>query len=99
MTNEWLRESDATIQGKVNRVIGIWKDRQVLPPSTMEEIISLPPVDLNKVAPPTSAPTSKPVAPAVKTGSPLVPQPQEPQKKVPKSLEVRIYALWKLSFD
>jgi len=54
-----LRESDEMTRAKVNRLLRIWKDRQVLPVSALVQISSLPLVDIGPIdqeAPPSPAP-------------------------------------------
>eukprot|EP00339_Tiarina_fusa_P015360 CAMPEP_0117028770 /NCGR_PEP_ID=MMETSP0472-20121206/20892_1 /TAXON_ID=693140 ORGANISM="Tiarina fusus, Strain LIS" /NCGR_SAMPLE_ID=MMETSP0472 /ASSEMBLY_ACC=CAM_ASM_000603 /LENGTH=208 /DNA_ID=CAMNT_0004736355 /DNA_START=266 /DNA_END=892 /DNA_ORIENTATION=+ len=88
--NTFMREAEPSVQAKVTRLISIWRDRQVIPEATLNQITSLPPEVIKTTPKPTPKPeqTKKPatVAPKKATVTPD-PIPPRPKNVLPKSLE------------
>lgn len=72
----------------MNRLINIWKERQVLPPNTMEEICSIPTVEIGIIKKEEPKPTFQPPP------NTSVPVPVPVKSKIPDSFEVSFYSFF-----
>ena len=80
-------DADDNIKSKVNRLIRIWKDREVLPFDIIKEISALPFVDIGEI----NAPPSDPPNVVKNTTNRELTKSEQPitKSEYPKQLEVK----------